>query len=65
MGRRRQFFLLLVAFCLTAVALSTGRSAFATPEAHILRIDPRTGLKDNRPVLTTVVEVVSSGLKNG
>src|SRR5260370_5830054 len=32
--------------------------AHATPEAHILRIDPRTGLKDGKPLLTTVVEVV-------
>jgi hypothetical protein len=39
---------------LLAVAWSAG----ATPEAHILRIDPRTGVKDNKPLLTTVVEVV-------
>jgi hypothetical protein len=58
MGRRRQFFLLLVALCLPVLALTLGRPAFATPEAHILRIDPRTGLKDNRPILTTVIEVV-------
>ncbi len=32
--------------------------AGAAPEAHILRIDPRTGLKDGKPVLTTVIEVV-------
>jgi hypothetical protein len=58
MGRRRQFFLLLFALCLPVWALSIEGSAFATPEAHILRIDPRTGLKDNRPILTSVIEVV-------
>jgi hypothetical protein len=33
-------------------------TASAAPEAHILRIDPSTGLKDGKPLLTTVVEVV-------
>src|SRR5690606_5780533 len=34
------------------------RAASAAPEAHILRIDPRAGLAEGAPVLTTVVEVV-------
>jgi hypothetical protein len=46
--------LLLVATCVGA----WGRDALAAPEAHILRIDPRTGLKNGQPLLTTVIEVV-------
>ncbi|MDF2693312.1 MAG: polymerase subunit gamma and tau, partial [Labilithrix sp.] len=34
------------------------RTSFAAPEAHLLRIDPRAGMQDGQPVLTTVVEVV-------
>lgn len=52
-----------LARCLQLLAISVlfvvlGRDALATPEAHILRIDPRTGLKDGKPILTTVIEVV-------
>ncbi|HXX65732.1 MAG TPA: FHA domain-containing protein [Polyangiaceae bacterium] len=52
-----------LARCLLISAISLlcfvlGRDASATPEAHILRIDPRTGLKDGKPILTTVIEVV-------
>ncbi len=32
--------------------------AHASPEAHILRIDPRAGMEAGAPILTTVVEVV-------
>jgi hypothetical protein len=32
--------------------------AWAAPEAHILRIDPRAAMVDGAPVLTTVVELV-------
>lgn len=46
----------IVAISILSVVL--GHDALATPEAHILRIDPRTGLKDGKPVLTTVIEVV-------
>jgi len=35
-------------------------AAFAAPEAHILRIDPRAGMQNGSPVLTTVVELVQS-----
>src|SRR5580658_3722761 len=34
------------------------RPAHASPEAHILRIDPRAGLNNGKPLLTTVIEVV-------
>ena len=56
MNRRRplaSFVLFLVAWLLCPV-----RAAFAAPEAHILRIDPRAGIQGGAPVLTTVVEVV-------
>jgi hypothetical protein len=33
-------------------------ASLAAPEAHILRIDPRAGVQDGQPVLTTVVELV-------
>ncbi len=57
MARRRFLVLLLVAlFPLSWLALA--RDASAAPEAHILRIDPSTGLKDGKPLLTTVIEVV-------
>jgi hypothetical protein len=32
--------------------------AVAAPEAHILRIDPRAGINNGKPTLTTVIEVV-------
>jgi hypothetical protein len=44
----------LVAACLA----SWGGDTLAAPEAHILRIDPRTGLKNGQPLLTTVIEIV-------
>src|SRR5687767_15485264 len=34
------------------------RSSRAAPEAHILRIDPRAGVTDGQPVLTSVIELV-------
>jgi hypothetical protein len=51
---RRQWFPL---FFLPALCLLV-RSAHAAPEAHILRIDPRAGIQNGKPVLTTVIEVV-------
>jgi hypothetical protein len=60
-ARRGSFhFLLMVLSFASAFVLSSsyGRRAIAAPEAHILRIDPRTGLKDGKPLLTTVIEVV-------
>ena len=56
MARRLFFSLLLTVFPLLSFALA--RDAGAAPEAHILRIDPSTGLKDGKPLLTTVIEVV-------
>ncbi len=38
--------------------LAFARPASAAPQAHILRIDPRTGLSNGKPTLTTVIEVV-------
>lgn len=34
------------------------RTSRAAPEAHILRIDPRAGLAEGSPVLTSVIELV-------
>ncbi|MBX3258842.1 MAG: hypothetical protein KF782_03930 [Labilithrix sp.] len=34
------------------------RTSLAAPEAHILRIDPRAGMQDGQPLLTTVIELV-------
>jgi hypothetical protein len=45
--------------CLLVTWLSTF-SAFASPEAKILRIDPRAAQENGKPVLTTVVEVSQS-----
>jgi len=42
----------------TACVLFVARSASAAPEVHILRIDPRAGLSNGAPILTTVVEAV-------
>ena len=49
--------LALVAFAALVLVGLTG-TAFAAPEAHILRIDPRAGVNGGKPVLTTVIEVV-------
>ncbi len=48
----------LFAWVTALVILLFARTSFALPEAHILRIDPRAGLQDGQPVLTTVVELV-------
>ena len=45
-------------FLTTAFVLFVAGRASANPEAHILRIDPRAGLTNGAPLLTTVVEVV-------
>ena len=45
----------LAAFVLACFAAP---SALAAAEAHILRIDPRTGMNAGKPTLTTVIEVV-------
>jgi hypothetical protein len=50
--------LLAATLAMLVGAVLFARPARASPEAHILRIDPRTGLKDGKPVLTTVIEVV-------
>jgi hypothetical protein len=47
-----------VLLLLQVALLATAGSALAAPEAHILRIDPRAGLTGNKPLLTTVIEVV-------
>ncbi len=39
-------------------ALLMASVAGAAPEAHLLRIDPRSSTEDNAPVLTTVIELL-------
>src|SRR5580700_7554811 len=48
----------VLAVLLVLLAAFFAGEASGAPEAHILRIDPRTGLSGNKPLLTTVVEVV-------
>ena len=55
---RRRFLVLFLAALLPLMGLAFAPDASAAPEAHILRIDPSTGLKDGKPLLTTVIEVV-------
>jgi hypothetical protein len=54
----RRLPLLLGLLFASGACLGLAPSAQAAPEAHILRIDPRTGLNGGKPVLTTVIEVV-------
>jgi FHA domain len=54
----RRFLVLFLVALLPVSWLALSRDAVAAPEAHILRIDPNTGLKDGKPILTTVIEVV-------
>src|SRR5580698_7991315 len=55
---RRRILVLFLAALFTLVSLALEQDAHAAPEAHILRIDPSTGLKDGKPILTSVIEVV-------
>jgi hypothetical protein len=49
---------LAVLFAALAALVFGPGAASAAVEAHILRIDPRAGMNDGSPLLTTVVEVV-------
>src|SRR5580704_11873731 len=49
---------LLTLLSTLAVVLAAPSRAIASPEAHILRIDPRAGITGGKPTLSTVVEVV-------
>lgn len=59
-GASRGLVLQALAFLALAAALVAPRSAWAAPEAHILRIDPRASQTDGQPTLTTVVEIVQN-----
>ena len=48
----------LAAAVVTLLSLLLGGMAYAAPEAHLLRIDPRASYADGTPLLTTVVELV-------
>jgi hypothetical protein len=59
MTRRLSFpFLLLLGALSITLALTFAPTASAAPVAHILRIDPRAGVTNGKPTLTTVIEVV-------
>lgn len=47
-----------VAALFSVAMLLVARPSSAAPQAHILRIDPRAGLQDGQPVLTSVIELV-------
>ena len=49
---------LSVVVSLSITLLAT--SAAAAPEAHLLRIDPRTALQDGNPVLTTIIDLTAT-----
>jgi len=55
--RKRLYLTLLV---LSVFLSLLTRRAFAAPEAHLLRIDPRASQAEGAPVLTTVVELVQN-----
>lgn len=48
--------LFLAAMSMVCVAL-LGSNAMAAPQGHLLRIDPRAGVKDGSPVLSTLIEI--------
>jgi hypothetical protein len=49
---------LIQLFAFVCAAFAWAGAARAAPEAHILRIDPRAGVNNGKPTLTTVLEVV-------
>jgi hypothetical protein len=55
---KRVFAVWAALFCVVAMLVIAPRTASAAPEAHILRIDPRAGVQDGQPVLTSVIELV-------
>lgn len=58
LARSSRFALLLVLSIATWLTFAS--LAFAAPEAHILRIDPRAAQQNGSPVLTSVIEVVEN-----
>ncbi|MBK7580730.1 MAG: FHA domain-containing protein [Myxococcales bacterium] len=57
---RRHALAFLSALVAAVVVLTTSRAAFAAPEAHILRIDPRAAQENGAPILTTLIELVQT-----
>lgn len=56
--KRRAYFAWIASLLVSVTVLLFARASRAAPEAHILRIDPRAGLAEGAPVLTSVVELV-------
>ncbi|HEY1960565.1 MAG TPA: hypothetical protein VGH28_33370 [Polyangiaceae bacterium] len=48
----------LVAALSFVAAATTSAAALALPEAHLLRVDPRTASSNGAPILSTLVEIV-------
>jgi hypothetical protein len=59
-SQRFRFRTLVAALPLIAVLVLFGRPAFAAPEAHLLRVDPRAAQENGNPILTTVIEIVQA-----
>src|SRR5215467_12667522 len=51
-------FVALAAVLPLALVASMERPAWAAPQSHILRIDPRAGIANGKPVISTVIEAV-------
>jgi hypothetical protein len=54
----KRVFVAWVTTLVGVASLLLARVTSAAPEAHILRIDPRAGVTDGQPVLTSVIELV-------
>jgi hypothetical protein len=57
-GMRRAAGWLVRAALVALVLLLVPRAASAFPEAHLLRVDPRTASSNGAPILTTLIEIV-------
>ncbi len=56
----REVLIWMLASLMACLFTAPVRPAQAAPEAHILRIDPRTAQENGAPILTTVIEVVEN-----
>ncbi len=57
LARRLKTKKLVAALSFVATA-TTSIAAHALPEAHLLRVDPRTASSNGAPILSTLIEVV-------
>ncbi len=59
-GSRLHFLSVSRVLASAALALVVPQAARAAPAAHVLRIDPRTSVRDGNPVVTTLLDVSES-----